>query len=142
MAQIVKNLSATQETRVLSLGREDTLEKGMATRSSIFVWRIPGTEEPGGLQSTGLERIGRDQHTHTHTHTHTTVYENTAAVGTSNYIVDPMWKFRNCCKQIRAELPCSLMTIPIGFSTSVLHCQWPHRHPFEDPIRSLSTTQP
>ena len=74
---MVKNLSATQETRVLSLGREDTLEKGMATRSSIFVWRIPGTEEPGGLQSTGLERIGRDQHTHTHTHTHTQLYMKT-----------------------------------------------------------------
>ena len=62
---MVKNLSATQETRVLSLGREDTLEKGMATRSSILAWRIPWTEEPGGLESMGSERLGRDQHTHT-----------------------------------------------------------------------------
>ena len=62
---MVKNLSATQETWVLSLGQEDTLEKGMATCSSILAWRIPWTEEPGGLQSMGSERIGRDQHTHT-----------------------------------------------------------------------------
>ena len=53
MAQMVKNLSATQETWVLSLGQEDTLEKGMATCSSILAWRIPWTEEPGGLQSMG-----------------------------------------------------------------------------------------
>ena len=63
---MVKNLSATQGTWVLSLGREDTLEKGMATHSSILAWRIPWTEEPGGLESMGSERIGRDQHTHTH----------------------------------------------------------------------------
>ena len=44
----VKNLPATQETQVQSLGREDPLEKGMATRSSILAWRIPWTEEPGG----------------------------------------------------------------------------------------------
>ena len=49
MAQMVKNLPATQEVRVRSLGGEDPLEKGMATRSSILAWRIPRTEEPGGL---------------------------------------------------------------------------------------------
>ena len=50
VAQAVKNLPATRETWVPSLGREDPLEKGMATHSSILAWRIPWTEEPGGLQ--------------------------------------------------------------------------------------------
>ena len=49
MAQMVKNLPAMQETQVWSLGQEDSLEKGMATHSSILVWRIPWTEEAGGL---------------------------------------------------------------------------------------------
>ena len=51
----VKNLPAVQETQVQSLGREDPLEKGMATHSSILAWRIPWTEEPGGLQSMGSQ---------------------------------------------------------------------------------------
>ena len=51
MAQTVKSMPAMQETWVLSLGQEDPLEKGMATHSSILAWRIPWTEEPGGLQS-------------------------------------------------------------------------------------------
>ena len=51
MAQIVKNLLAMQETWVLSLGLEDPLEEGMATHSSILAWRIPWTEEPGGLHT-------------------------------------------------------------------------------------------
>ena len=50
---MVKNLPAMQETAVQSLGQEDPLEKGMATHSSILSWRIPWTEEPGGLQSMG-----------------------------------------------------------------------------------------
>ena len=53
---MVKNLPAMQEIRVQSLGREDPLEKGMATPSSILAWMIPWTEEPGGLQSMGLQR--------------------------------------------------------------------------------------
>ena len=57
-AQTVKNLSAVQETWVQSLGQVDPLEKGMATCSSILAWRIPWTEEPGGLQSKGLQRVG------------------------------------------------------------------------------------
>ena len=57
MAQMVKNLPAMQETRVRSLGWEDPLEKGMATHSSILTWRIPWTEEPGGLQSMGPQRV-------------------------------------------------------------------------------------
>ena len=54
-AQMVKNLPAIQETWVQSPGWDDPLEKGMATHSSILAWRIPWTEEPGGLQSVGLQ---------------------------------------------------------------------------------------
>ena len=60
VAQTVENLSAVQETWVQSLGREDPLEKGMATCSSILARRISQTEEPGGLQSMGLQRVGHD----------------------------------------------------------------------------------
>ena len=52
---MVKNLLAVWETRIRSLGWEDSLEKGMTTYSSIFAWRIPWTEEPGGLQSIGSQ---------------------------------------------------------------------------------------
>ena len=55
VAQMVKNLSEMQETWVISLGREDTLENEMVTHSSILAWRIPRTEEPGGLQSMGSQ---------------------------------------------------------------------------------------
>ena len=55
MAQTVKNPPAMQETRIWSLGGEDPLEEGMAAHSSIRAWRIPWTEAPGGLQSTGLQ---------------------------------------------------------------------------------------
>ena len=57
---MVKNLPALQETQVQSLGQEDPLEEEMATHSSILAWRIPWTEEPGGLQSMGLQRVGHD----------------------------------------------------------------------------------
>ena len=60
VAQMVKNLPAMQETQVQSLGREDPLENGMATHSSILVWRIPWIEEPGGPQSTGSQTAGYD----------------------------------------------------------------------------------
>ena len=59
-AQMVKNLPTMRETLVQSLGLEDPLEKGKATRPSILVWRIPWTEEPGGLQSTGSHRVRQD----------------------------------------------------------------------------------
>ena len=52
---MVKNLPVMLETQVQSLGREDPLEKGMATHSNILAWRIPWTEEPGGLQSRGSQ---------------------------------------------------------------------------------------
>ena len=57
VAQLAKNLPATWETWVRSLGQEDPLEKGKATHSGIFAWRIRWTEEPGGLQSTGSQRV-------------------------------------------------------------------------------------
>ena len=57
---MVKNLPAMQETWVRSLDQEDSLGKGMATHSSILVWRIPWTEEPSGLQSIGLQRVRHD----------------------------------------------------------------------------------
>ena len=61
VAQMVKNLPAMKETWVRSLGWEDPLEKGVATHSGILAWRIPWTEEPGWLQSKGLQRIKRDR---------------------------------------------------------------------------------
>ena len=63
MAQVVKNLPAMQETLVRSLGWEDPLEKGMATHSNILAWRTIWTEEPGGLQSMGSQRVGHDLQT-------------------------------------------------------------------------------
>ena len=60
MVQLAKNLPAMRETWVPSLGSKDPLEKGMATHSSILAWKIPWTEEPGGLQSMGLQRVGYD----------------------------------------------------------------------------------
>ena len=60
VAQMVKNLPAMKETWIQSLGWEDPLEEGMATYSSILVWRIQWTEEPGGLQFMGLQSLGHD----------------------------------------------------------------------------------
>ena len=57
---VVKNLPAMQETQVLSLGWEDALEEETATHSSILAWEMSWTEEPGGLQSLGLQRVGHD----------------------------------------------------------------------------------
>ena len=59
-AQMVKNLPAVQETWVQSLEQEDPLENGMATHSNILAWRIPWTEESGGLLSLGSQRVGHD----------------------------------------------------------------------------------
>ena len=60
VAQTVKPLPTMQETWVRSLGREDPLEKEMATHSNIHAWKIPWTKEPGGLQSMALQRVGHD----------------------------------------------------------------------------------
>ena len=60
VAQMVKRLPTVWETRVRSLGWEDPLEKAMAPHSSTLAWKIPWTEEPGRLQSMGLQRVGHD----------------------------------------------------------------------------------
>ena len=60
VAPMVQNLPAMQETWIQSLGREDPLEKRTATHSSTLAWKIPWIEEPGGLQSMGLQRVGHD----------------------------------------------------------------------------------
>ena len=60
VAQMVKHLPAVRETQVQSLGWEDLLEEEMATHSSNLAWKIPWTEEPGGLQSMGSQRVGHD----------------------------------------------------------------------------------
>ena len=57
---MVKNPPAVQDTKVLLPGQEDPLEESMPTHSSILAWRIPRTEEPGGLQSMGSHRVGHD----------------------------------------------------------------------------------
>ena len=68
VAQTVKSLPAMQETWVQSLGQEDSLEKEMATHSSILAWEIPWTKEPGGLRAMRLQRVRHDQATNTFTH--------------------------------------------------------------------------
>ena len=68
---MVRNLPATWETKAQSLSREDPLEKGPTTRSSILACRTPWTEEPGRLQSMGSQRVRHNWVTNTHTHTHT-----------------------------------------------------------------------
>ena len=67
VAQTVKNLPVMQEAGVRSQGQEDPLEKGKGTHSSILAWRIPWTEEPGGLQSIGLQRVEHNWVTNTFT---------------------------------------------------------------------------
>ena len=83
MAQTVKNLPAKQEITVQSLNREDALEKGVATHSRTLAWKILWTEEPGGLQSVGLQRVGHNGVTEcacmrvcacAHTHIHIQYY--------------------------------------------------------------------
>ena len=66
VAQLVKNLPAVRETQVWPLGREDPLEKETTIHSSILVWKISWTQEPGGLQSMGLLRVGHDWATNTY----------------------------------------------------------------------------
>ena len=68
VALMVKTLPAMQETWVQSLGWEDPMEKEKATHFSILAWRIPWTEEPGELQSVGLQRVGQELVTNTHEH--------------------------------------------------------------------------
>ena len=100
MVQMVKKLSAMQETHVLPLGWEDPLEKRMATGSSILAWRIPWTEEPGGLQSAGSQTDGRVWAINTHS-----VYR-------LNKQGDNIW---SCCTPFpivnQSVVPCKVLTV-------------------------------
>ena len=89
MVQRVKNLPAMWKTRVQSLDRKDPAEKGMATHSSILARRVPWTEEPGGLQSTGLQRV---RHNLSHVVTET---DSQAVSGTSFPEVPSRFGVRN-----------------------------------------------
>ena len=75
---MVKNLPAMQETRVWSLGWEDPREKGMTTHSRILAWRIPGTEEPGRLQSKGFQRVRHNWVTNTRINHYLAILRNTS----------------------------------------------------------------
>ena len=66
MAQMVKNLTAMRETQVQSLSQEESLQKEMATHSSILAWKTPWTDKLGGLLSKGSQRVGYDRATNTH----------------------------------------------------------------------------
>ena len=68
MVQWVNNPPAMQEMQVWSLSREDTQKEEMETHSTILGWKIPGTEEPGGLQSMGLQRVGHNWNDLAHMH--------------------------------------------------------------------------
>ena len=70
---MVKNLPAIWETWFRSLGQKYPLEKGMATHSSMLAWRFPWSEEPGGLQSMGLQKVRHDRATNTHIQWHTSM---------------------------------------------------------------------
>ena len=101
---MVKNLPAMQETWVQSLVREDCLGKGMATHCSVLAWRIPWTEEPGGLQSVGSQRAGHDW-TKIHTPSHLVDHSNHNKLKMSNYmnnnnsyLASALWLF--CCSWV------------------------------------------
>ena len=79
---MVKNLPAMQETWVQSLGKEDPLEKGMATHSSILAWKTQWTEEPGGLQSTVSQRVRYDFLTN--------------STNTQSVVLDPQYQHYSC----------------------------------------------
>ena len=109
VAQIVRNLPAMLETWVWSLGQEDPLEKGMATHASILAWRIPWAEEPGGLQSIGLQRVRHDWITNIYIQTYLDTLKWTWAklhlASISSYLIrKPWWCFRSNCMSISSDL--------------------------------------
>ena len=115
---MVKRLPAMWETRVRSLGREDPLEKEMATHSSTLAWKIPWTEEPGKLQSMGLHRVGHDWATSLHFHKES----NCACVWKAG---PPEWLIRGtlCGSERRRALPQRLL--PPSTPRSRWHCTSP-----------------
>ena len=110
LAQTVENLPAKQETQVRSLGWEDTLEKGMVTHSSILAWRIPWTEEPGGLQSMRSQRAGHNWVTDTlQSNVHVYIHHNETTESIAKQ--KPFEVFREnhlpICDYLIADLFCS-----------------------------------
>ena len=100
--QMIKNPPAMQETQVQSLSWEVPLEKGMATYSSILAWRIPGTDEPGRLQSMGFQRVGQSWEANTfiftfHTHKHSGVLLSHKKRMKSCYLQQYGWTLRILC---------------------------------------------
>ena len=89
VAQLVKNLPAVQETWVRSLGWEDPLEKEMETHSSILVWKISWTEEPGGLQSMGSKRVGHNWATNSNLLTYLLTYRELDPVCCNKDLAQP-----------------------------------------------------
>ena len=88
MTQTVKkNLPTMQETHVQSLGQKDPLKKGMATHSSILVWRIPWTEEPDGLQSRGSQRAEHERVSNTFTFTQTVCFKSDSLISDAQQLL-------------------------------------------------------
>ena len=99
---MVKNLPAVQKTWVWSLGWEDSLEKGMATHSSILAWRIPWTEEPGGLQSMGLQTARHDWRTNTFLGVHNASRNWEAGLTVTRLLGKSYWKLIFACDSVAA----------------------------------------
>ena len=89
VAQSLKHLPEMRETWVWFLGQEDPLEKGMATHSSTLAWRIPWTEQPGRLQSMGLQRVGHDWATSLH-------FSEGIRIQQTVLVIDPGWDVTHC----------------------------------------------
>ena len=118
-----------QEMQVWSLGQEDSLEKEMATHSSILAWRIPWTEEPGGLQSMGSQRVRHDWTTNTHTHTHRHTHTHTHTLWSRN--PTPGYLFKRNDNLSRAEVAqktCIGLPCWLGGEESTCQCR---RHRFD-----------
>ena len=103
----VKTLPAVQETRVQSLGWEDPLEKEMATHSSILAWKVSWTEEPGGLQSMGLQRVRHDWATNTYLLIH-------VAASWSNILLIPIYWGPTMCLIVLEDTEKSSRTLSLS----------------------------
>ena len=108
VAQMVKNLPAKRKTQIQSLDREDPLEKGMATHSRILVCRIPWTEEPGGLKSMGLQRVGRDWVTTLFTYTW--IFFNNKHYSTTRSPVGWTCRWGAAVQRVHSNATCELST--------------------------------
>ena len=135
VAQRLKHLPPMQETWVQSLGREDPLEKEMATHSSILAWRIPWTEEPGRLQSTGSQRVGHNWATSPsflHLHELTTMKSLVTVCHHTELLAYYYWRYSLCYHYIMWFIYFRMNFIPLNS----FHL---HRPPFHL-SRTLATT--